>query len=550
MPGPDVLASLAAGASPTASVVIGPDRVVLWASPSATTMVGTESVVGRRLTELGPLGPDVDAVVDGLGDQPNSRATSSVPGPGGPRWFDIDCRPLGESDSLLVTVHELTGVLDDLGGSTPAADALTGLPGREVAERFLASVARSEPVGTVAVSAIDLDQYEIVGRALGHDAADELAVLTSRVLATVAPDGAFLARLSPGSFLLVHVSSDPQEFDRVASSVRDAVRQPVTLRGRTLRVTASIGTAVVRAADAADLALQQAGAAMLEASHRGGNRCVHQSDVSDQSPTAVVQLWNALRSAVQFRHMEVWYQPVVSLGSGRPIGVEALCRWHHPQMGDIAPGTFIPLAEQNSEILAIGAFVLDRAGSFLRALRTDRSQPRSDFQVVVNASSSELAWPGFAHGVLQRIAGHDLRPEWFVLDIPEDSLFTDDDAVTDNLRRLADAGLTLSLDDFGTGMSSISRLADLGVRRVTIDRRMIARMIDDEPTSRLVASMIDLATDLGFVTVAKGVETHDQLVALRAMGCRAAQGFLFAPAVTELEIPAVLQEIARSAGSA
>jgi len=548
--GPTDLAARAAEASPTGSALIDTDQVVHWANPALAAIVGVTDVVGRPLRDLGPLGADLADVAADLGTAASTRATSSIPGPDGPRWFDLECRRLEGSALLLASAHELTGVVGDLGGAIPSADGLTGLPGRAAAESFLATAAHTATAGTVAVSVVELDQYEVVGRALGHDAADELLVTVSRTLTSLAPDGSFVAHLSPGSFLLVHTSTDPTEFDRVASSLRDAIRQPVSLRGRSLRVTASIGTSIVRSPDDAEVALQRATAAMLEAAHRGGNRCVHQSGDPTDSPSTTVQLWNALRSAVQFRHMEVWYQPIVSLGSGRPLGAEALCRWHHPQMGDIAPGTFIPLAEQNSEILAIGAFVLDRAGSFLRSLRTDRTMPRSDFQVVVNTSPSELAWPGFAHGVLQRIAGHDLRPEWFVLDLPEDALFTDDSAVTDNLRVLADAGVTLSLDDFGTGMSTISRLSDLGVRRVTIDRRMVSRIGDDDATARMVASMIDLASDLGFMTVAKGVETHEQLVALRAMGCRAAQGFLFAPAVTELEIPAVLHEIARSAQTA
>ena len=546
VPGPDALAALAATASPTGTAIIDTARVVVWASPAFAALAGVATPTGHTLRELGALGHDLDAVVDDLAAGiPSTRATSSVTDDHGTRWFDIDCRPLDTADRILVTVHELTGALDHVGPSAPTHDPLTGLPGRDVAVRFVASAASDGSL--VAISSVDLDQYEIVGRGLGHDTGDELVTTVARLLTAHAPEGSLLCRVPPSSFLLVHRVGDPTEASRCAAALRDAVRQPIALRGRTLRMTASVGTSVVRSPDDAEFALQQAAGAMLEASHRGGNRCVNHAAEAAESPTAVVQLWNALRSAIQFRHMEVWYQPLVSLGSGRPIGVEALCRWHHPQMGDIAPGTFIPLAEQNSEILAIGSFVLDRAGSFLRSLRTDRSMPHSGFQVVVNTSPSELAWPGFAHGVLQRILALDLLPEWFVLDIPEAALFADDAAVTENLRLLSDSGAILSVDDFGTGMSTISRLAELGIRRVTIDRRMVAHICDDEPTQRLVGSMISLASELGFTTVAKGVETHDQVVALRSMGCRAAQGFLFAPAVTELEIPSVLRELHRSA---
>jgi diguanylate cyclase (GGDEF)-like protein len=546
VPEPDTLAALAATASPTGTALVGAGGSVVWASPSFAALTGVETPVGQALVALGPVGPDLAAVADDLGPEVRrSRATSRIPGEVVPRWFDIDCCALDTSDMRLLTLHELTGVLDDLGPASPASDLLTGLPGRDVAAMYAASAAREG--STIAVSAIDLDQYEVLASALGSSTGEELVVAAARLLTEHAPEGSILSRTPPSSFLLVFPVTAPEEANVLAATLRDALRQPISLRGRTLRLTASIGTAMVLRSEDADAAIQQATAAMLEASHRGGNRCVHHTTEVAESPTTVVQLWNALRTAIQFRHLEVWYQPLVSLGTGRPIGLEALCRWHHPQMGDIAPSTFIPLAEQNSEILAIGAFVLDRAGSFLRSLRTDSSMPRSDFTVVVNSSPSELAWPGFAHGVLQRRHGLDLLPQWFVLDIPEAALFADDPAVVENLRLFAEAGVTLSVDDFGTGMSTISRLAGLGVRRVTIDRRMVARIGDDEPTQRLVGSMIALANDLGFMTVAKGVETHEQLVILRAMGCRAAQGFLFAPAVTELEIPSVLRELHRSA---
>ena len=163
VPGPDALAALAATASPTGTAIIDTARVVVWASPAFAALAGVATPTGHTLRELGALGHDLDAVVDDLAAGiPSTRATSSVTDDHGTRWFDIDCRPLDTADRILVTVHELTAALDHVGPSAPTHDPLTGLPGRDVAVRFVASAASDGSL--VAISSVDLDQYEIVGR--------------------------------------------------------------------------------------------------------------------------------------------------------------------------------------------------------------------------------------------------------------------------------------------------------------------------------------------------------------------------------------------------
>lgn len=310
-----------------------------------------------------------------------------------------------------------------------------------------------------------------------------------------------------------------------------------------MRITASVGSTVTHDVTTVDHALQEAETAMQEAKRRGGNRCVlfAPSITSPQDDT--MRLWNALRTALQFRQMEVWFQPVVSLGSERPIAVEALCRWHHPQFGDVSPGEFIPIAERNSEILHIGSFVHGRAAEVMHHLRATRSLPLRSFQVSINASPSEIAWPQFAVNLLARIRANDAFPEWFALEVTERALVMNDDAVRTNLAMLADAGITITLDDYGTGYSSLEQLVRLNVSRVKIDRSFVSRMVDDESTHRLVAAMVAMAADLQMDTVAEGVETHQQAALLRSMGCHSAQGFLFAPAVPETELVPVLGDL-------
>jgi EAL domain-containing protein (putative c-di-GMP-specific phosphodiesterase class I) len=333
------------------------------------------------------------------------------------------------------------------------------------------------------------------------------------------------------------------DVDRVASELRDAVRQPITVRGRQVRITASVGTTITESDANLDLAMQHAELAMHEADQRGGNRCVVYAPELAEPQEGMVRLWNALRSALQFQQMEVWFQPVVSLASDRPVAAEALCRWHHPQFGDVAPGVFIPIAERNSEILNIGSFVHGRAAQMMTTLRAGHANLVGGFQISVNASPNELAWPDFARSLIARIKANDALPEWFALEITEKGLLQPDDAVRMNLAIIRDAGITLSLDDFGTGYSSLERLRDISVDRVKIDRRFVAALAENERGERLISAIIGLADELGMDTVAEGVETPEQAAMLRALGCRSAQGFLFAPAVPDSELRAVLRDL-------
>jgi EAL domain-containing protein (putative c-di-GMP-specific phosphodiesterase class I) len=342
------------------------------------------------------------------------------------------------------------------------------------------------------------------------------------------------------------ITFEPQsvlDVDQVSSALRDAVRQPMTIRGRSVRITASVGITMTDPDANLDLAMQHAELAMQEAGKRGGNRCVVYAPELAEPQEGMMRLWNALRSALQFRQMEVWFQPVVSLATDRPVAAEALCRWHHPQFGDIAPGVFIPIAERNSEILNIGSFVHGRSAEVMNVLRSSRTTSLGNFQISVNASPNELAWPEFAKNMLARIKANDALPEWFALEVTEKALQQRDPNVMVNLQIIRDAGVTISLDDFGTGYSSLERLRDLPVDRVKIDRTFVATLMENERTERLIAAIITLADELGIDTVAEGVETSEQAAKLRSLGCKSAQGFLFAPAVPDSELVAVLRDL-------
>ncbi len=426
-------------------------------------------------------------------------------------------------------------------------DALTGLPTRN----HLLEVLRADATvrtDVLSVLAFDIDQYSVISQTLGYQGGDELLRHSATNIARIAPVGSILARLSDDTFCLAFRSDETTDADRVAAEIRDAARQPLTVQGRTVRVTASVGSSLGFKGTPIEQTVHEAELAKQEAGRRGGNRCVTYNASLRETQEGMMRLWNALRSAIQFRQMEVWFQPIVSLATGRPIAAEALCRWHHPNFGDVAPGEFIPIAERNSEILNIGAFVQERAAEIMNMLRSSRSHRVGDFQITINASANEVAWPRFAEQLLARLKAVDAAPAWFVVETTEKALTQRDDAVAHNIRVLREAGVAVSLDDFGADYASIERLRSLPVDRVKIDRRFIAQLLENERVDQTVAAAVALANDLGMRCIAEGVETNEQAARLRAMGCAAAQGFLFAPAVPDTELVDVLRDLSTASG--
>ena len=424
-------------------------------------------------------------------------------------------------------------------------DPLTGLPTRNhLLDQLRADATVRTDVLNVLV--FDIDQYSVVSQTVGYQGSDELLRHIATAVARVAPPASLLARIGDDTFCLAFRSDETTDADRVAAEIRDAARQPVTVQGRTVRVTASVGSSLGFKGTAIEQTVHEAELAKQEAGRRGGNRCVTYTASLRETQEGMMRLWNALRSAIQFRQMEVWFQPIVSLATGRPIAAEALCRWHHPNFGDVAPGEFIPIAERNSEILNIGAFVQERATEIMGMIRTSRSYRAGDFQITINASANELAWPRFGEQFLARLKAVESLPEWFVIETTEKALAQRDDAVAQNIRVLREAGVAVSLDDFGADYASIERLRELPVDRVKIDRRFISQLLDNERVDQTVEAAVALAQELGMRCIAEGVETNEQAARLRAMGCAAAQGFLFAPAVPDTELLDVLRDLSNA----
>lgn len=520
-------------------------------SPGINLAGQSIDTLGRSVASTALL-DTLDALRQSIRQEQEIRLFSCVAGAHGDQWFEVLAVPLRVQPGSMLRLRDVTVLVasaraSSLGAGDQERNPSNGIE-RAVRQRLQHGAA------TVYVSVLDIDQFAVLAAAFGPEVREELYAHVDAGLHRVAPIGATITRTDADTFCVVAAlpeRGDTAELaaDRISADLRDAVRQPVTIRGRTLRITASVGSALCDDPMATTRALQQADAAMQEAKRRGGNRTVIVSTDPAASNDTTIRLWNAMRTALQFRQMEVWFQPVVDLASNRPVAVEALSRWHHPQFGDIAPSEFIPIAEQNSEILQIGGFVQTRSAEVMRSLRASQTVRLPDFHLHMNASANELAWPQFATSLLDRLRSQEVRPEWFSVEISERTLLQPDSAVHDNVRTLAEAGVRVGLDDFGSGATSFDLLSRLPIHQVKIDRRFVAAMLQNERTERLVAAMIAMANDLGLGTVAAGVETAEQAEHLASLGCRSAQGFLFAPAVPESELVNVLADLIAAAWS-
>ncbi|MGZ4616698.1 MAG: putative bifunctional diguanylate cyclase/phosphodiesterase [Actinomycetes bacterium] len=433
-----------------------------------------------------------------------------------------------------------------------AHDALTNLPNRE---QFLAQVHATltgSEIPSATVLVLDVDRFKSVNDALGHTSGDRMLVELARRLAawsrdrTSTPDTAVLtvARLGGDAFGVLVAAPDGAA-RATARCVLRIFDEPFTVDGRQLRITGSVGLAAAGGdgTTAAEL-LRAADVALYEAKAAGRNRlAVHETSMS-QSTHRTLSLEQDLRAAVRAGSIQLHYQPISDLTSGDTVGVEALARWSRDGDGPVAPDVFIALAENLGLIGDLGAQVLVDALDTLSGWRRDGLALQ---YVAVNISPLQLSDPGFADLVASLLAARTLAPTSLVLEVTEGAVMQASPAVTATLEGLRAIGVSLSMDDFGTGYSSLTRLRHLPVSEIKIDRSFIAELSQDDTLTRIV---LELATQFGLRTVAEGVETAEQLAALRHLGCDAAQGYHLGRPLPGADIPALLaarREIALSA---
>ena len=406
-------------------------------------------------------------------------------------------------------------------------DPLTGLANRTVLlDRLEQAHSRSvRHGGEVAVLFLDLDRFKVVNDSLGHDAGDELLVAVAQRLSSGLRPGDTAARFGGDEFVvLCEDVVGPHEALALAERLSETLVAPFIVGGEQVFVTASVGVAMSNGvAEGAEL-LRDADAAMYQAKARGPARCELFDKQMRRRAIARLEMENDLRRAVDNEQFQVHYQPNIRVSDELVVGVEALLRWRHPQLGLVAPGDFIPLAEETGLIVPIGRWVIETACQQLGDWTRRRGAEAPALYMSINLSPHQLKDPDLVSDVASALVRAGVPAEAVCFEVTETALIDDVRDAFDVLQRLRALGVRIALDDFGTGYSSLSYLHTLPVDILKLDRSFIARLSPQARGRAVVAGMVDLAHALDLTVIAEGVETEEQLIDLRDLHCDVVQG--------------------------
>lgn len=426
-------------------------------------------------------------------------------------------------------------------------DTLTGLPNRTLlTDRLRQALARSRRAGQdmrFAVLLIDLDRFKVVNESMGHIRGDELLVSLALRLGDKVRAGDTLARLGGDEFaILLEDVTSPDEALAFARDVLATVSQPFQIDGKEIVSTASIGVAMwdPSYAKAEDI-LRDADLAMYSAKSDGKAQVALFHASMHKRAVAMLDLENDLRRALDRDEMLLHYQPIISLDTGRIVGVEALVRWHHTDRGVLSPLDFIPLAEETGLIVPIGEWVLRRACE--QTARWHRDFPdRPPLQINVNLSSRQFAKTDLVDSVTQVLAETGLDPSRLKLEITESALMENAQRSAHILEQFKRRDIQLSIDDFGIGYSSLAYLRTFPIDTIKIDKSFIIDMVTNRDNLEIVRTIAALAQNLSLDVIAEGVEAADQLAQLRALGIEYAQGYMFSRPLDTTAITALLRQ--------
>ncbi len=424
-------------------------------------------------------------------------------------------------------------------------DGLTGLLNRRAFTTALSErLEKAEAAGdSVALFIIDLDRFKGLNDSLGHQAGDLLLHEIGRRLQLSAQPGDLIARLGGDEFAVIAAGEAARER---AQELTLLLTQTHSIYGRVIAPGASIGLAVFPG-DAEDPGhLQQfADMALYRAKAAGGSRWSAFDEDLRHANEARHSLEGELRRAIPAGEITPWFQPVVSAADGRMVAAEVLARWNHPQRGMIAPGVFIPLAEELGLIGALDSTVFQAA---CRHAAPWVAEGLID-TISCNVSPRELLDPAFSRELISRLADTDLPATALVVEITETFLVQDLELARRHIERLAARGVRIALDDFGTGYSNLHALLQLPIHTVKVDQSLIGGVGRDNRVSKLVRAMLSAAKALDIRIVAEGVEDEAQAIFLRAAGCDRMQGYLFARPACAGDVEAMFRGQAAGAGA-
>lgn len=448
-------------------------------------------------------------------------------------------------DGLLAVARQV-----EQGVRAARQDMLTGLPTRTAFMERLAWATQATPDNRgegFAVMFVDLDRFKQVNDTLGHEAGDELlrqisTRLTDALRHTrdlcIRADSSLLGRFGGDEFLvLIDGLRDTQDAVRLGERLMGEIEPPFSIFGSEVHCNASIGIAIGRPGGiGAEELIRNADLAMYEAKHAGRACVVVFNEDMHTRQLRRATLENALRHAIGTDQMWMVYQPIVDLNTGRRCSVEALVRWHHPVLGVVSPGEFIPIAEESGLIVPLGRWILNEACSAMRHWRST-VPARAPDTISVNLSRAEISLgSALREHIVATLQRHDLPPSCLQMEVTEREFMRNPDRALALLRELKSLGIRLAMDDFGTGTSSLSMLRHYPFDTIKIDRSFVQDLAQGADVLALIHATIHLIENLGMTSLAEGVEEPQQVAILQSLGCRLGQGYLFSRPLTAEQV--------------
>ena len=434
------------------------------------------------------------------------------------------CRSL-DDERTVIAVRDMSEKLADRRRirELAANDGLTGLLNRRSFDALLEQRigrATGEDIPHLALLMIDLDRFKPINDTYGHAAGDAVLRAVARRFARTVRGGDTVARIGGDEFAVLAQVDDEQDALALAERLREAATDPVETGSARVEAGASIGVALAPRDASDDEELRHAAdVALYEAKRSGRDRATLFEPGMAETARARLRLETDLRRALARDELELYYQVQHDLKAGGPVGYEALMRWRHPERGMVSPGEFIPIAEETGLIVAMGRWAVERAARDIAALS-------DEMRVSVNVSPVQFERGDVVSDVRHALRVSGLAPARLEIEVTEQLLIADTEGTLAVLSELRAMGVTLSLDDFGSGYSSLAYLTRFPFSKIKIDRQFVDRMASDERSHALVRSILALASSLGLRVTAEGVETHVQLATLTTGRCDEAQGYL------------------------